>query len=118
MARSFDTTVTLELTKAISIEMTGTFHPYQRAYTPRGEYAPIDPPEPACFEPDTVTLNRSGSRLEVDDPESLFGSKEWDSILDRAVRQIENDGVGFGPDPDAAREARRDEAEHMKGAAE
>ena len=109
MPRSFDTAVTLELTKAISIEMTGTFHPYQPAYTPRGEYAPIDPPEPALFEPGMVTLNRSGSRLEVDDPESLFGSKEWDSIIERATRQIENDDVGFGPDPDAAYDRLRDE---------
>ena len=70
MARSFDTTVTLELTKAISIEMTGTFHPYQPAYTPRGEYAPIDPPEPALFEPsqswfvaNAVDGARIGNRL-------------------------------------------------------
>ena len=109
MARSFTASVTLELTKAIGLEMTGTFHPYQRAYTPRGEYAPIDPPEPALFEPSQSWFVGNDARIEIDDPESIFGPKEWDRILERATAKIENDGVGFGPDPDAAFERWYDE---------
>lgn len=38
----------------IAVTIVGTYHPYVRAYTPRGEYAPIDPPEPATFEYQSV----------------------------------------------------------------
>ena len=31
-------------------EIEGEYFPAQKAYTPRGEFAPIDPPEPEAFE--------------------------------------------------------------------
>ena len=34
-----------EDTEYIGVEVDYTYHPYVGAYTPRGEYAPIDPPE-------------------------------------------------------------------------
>ena len=34
----------------ITCRVSYTFHPGRRAYTPRGEYAPIDPPEPDTVE--------------------------------------------------------------------
>lgn len=36
--------------REITFQIDYTAHPYVPAYTPRGEYAPVDPPEPAFAE--------------------------------------------------------------------
>jgi len=65
--------------------VTGTYHPYQRAYTPRGEYAPIDPPEPAAFE---------WSKIEI----SPIGKNEWREfphwlVTEEQMREIEREAL-------------------------
>ena len=44
--------------------VTGTFFRARPAYTPRGEYAPIDPPEPASFEIESVVIEIGGKKLD------------------------------------------------------
>lgn len=41
----------------IQLEVAGMFYEAQRAYTYRGETAPTDPPEPACFEFSKISWN-------------------------------------------------------------
>ena len=55
---------TFEICGGIEAVVEGVFHPYRPAYTPRGEYAPMDPPEPAMVEDITVTVN--GEEVDVD----------------------------------------------------
>ena len=96
-----DGTVTSEL----DVRVIYDFFPAQRAYTPPGEYAPMDPPEPASVELVNIQVERSvGGKMiwrdaDAADWEQLSTWIEttlYDTLLDEAA----NDG----PDPDEARE--------------
>lgn len=86
----------------ISVSVTGIYHPYERAFTPRGEYAPIDPPEPASFEYEKIEWWNPKTTVLVDITAMVPPDQEA-YISDLAQYAYENGGYGE-PDPDAARD--------------
>ena len=66
----------------------GTFFPRVPAYTPAGEYAPVDPPEPAMIEDMTVVCYDPRTEHEIDIT-TLIPEGSWDYLMDRAVEAIE-----------------------------
>jgi hypothetical protein len=94
-----------------TLEVTFEYTPGRTAYTPRGEYGPIDPPDPA-----EVSLV-SAKFIDGDglwDP----GEKqveEWasdyldtDEGYELACKMAESDAIEYEHDPDDAREMKRD----------
>lgn len=79
------------------------------AFTPRGEYAPIDPPDPAEVELVSVEL-LNGDGL-APEPEQLEGwAQDWlDSDAGYRAACDNAERLSAGPDPDEAYEARRDD---------
>lgn len=73
----------------------GTFHRAERAFTPRGEMAPIDPPHAASFEIDHVELKKGIHTLDL---------MPW--LSGEQFRAIEEQGIEeAGNDYEAGREA-------------
>ncbi len=54
----------------LELHVTAAFTKGSPAYTPRGEYAPIDPPEPDEYDIESVTVVENGKYLKV--PDWLF----------------------------------------------
>lgn len=80
-----------------------TFSPGRPAYTPRGEYAPIDPPEGPEVEIVSVTMladQTTGLRQPVE-----LTPAETEKATDWVIENHEDDG----DDPDYARERRAEE---------
>jgi hypothetical protein len=69
-------------------EIEGTYFPAQRAYTPRGEYAPIDPPEPEAFEIDEIRVQvrqtPTASPEWISFPTKLLTLKQLETLMDEA----------------------------------
>lgn len=90
--------------QVINLRVEGTYHPSRRAYTPRGEYGPIDPPEPASFEYDKIFV--------VGDPalswllKIVLSEDMLDAIEDCALGLIKGGDYEDVPDPDRAYDAR------------
>jgi len=93
-----------------TLEITFRYTPGLPAYTPRGEYAPIDPPEPAEVELISAKVI-DADHLTLDDKKVQEIAEEYlasDDGYRDAVAHAEATAVG--PDPDAAYEAARDDA--------
>lgn len=65
----------------IPIKVYFTYYPGQPAYTPRGEYAPVDPPEPASVEVEKILVN----------PPSKDEESEWSLIPNWMDTLLTND---------------------------
>jgi len=69
-------------------EVIGTYFPAQRAHTPRGEYAPIDPPEPEAFEIDEIRVRvrqtPASPPVWIDFPTKLLTLKQLEQFADEA----------------------------------
>ena len=101
----FDGTVTSEL----EVRVIYNFFPAQRAYTPPGEYAPMDPPEPASVELVNIQIERSvdGKMIWCDaDAAEYEQLSTW--IETTLYGTLLDDAANDGPDPDEARERRLD----------
>lgn len=48
--------ITLGTEEELPCKVIGSYFPAVRAFIPRGEYAPIDPPEPEAFEIDEILV--------------------------------------------------------------
>ena len=96
-----------------TLAITYRFSPYRPAHTPRGEYAPIDPPEPAEVELISATLI-NGDGLDPTDQQVQEWAQNWldGNGYDLACDQAERDNV---PDPDEAYERMRDDARDFDG---
>jgi hypothetical protein len=101
---------TYETTYCLDVRFTVDFIPGRPAYTPRGEYAPIDPPDPAEIAVTGIEV-RYDSRQEWRQPTAHEGAvlEAWaDTIHDEIVDDAEWN-YEPGPDPDAAYDAMRNE---------
>ena len=86
----------------MEVQVYGTYHPYQRAYTPLGEYAPIDPPEPSSFEYSKITRNLPGGEVDIT---RIIPPLCESYITEMACQAYEEGGYGE-PDPDMPRDLR------------
>ncbi len=98
----------VEIEAAVEIEF--AYSPGSPAYTPRGEYAPIDPPEPAEVDIRKVLLTfGDGEGIPAGTPAPDWMVKrlrDSDDLYRELCRYAEDHS---GPDPDKAYEAWRDE---------
>lgn len=65
---SFDTVLTLGIAGCeveYDVKVTGRYSPALPAHTPRGEMAPVDPPEPAEFDVQTATTTIKGKLVDI-----------------------------------------------------
>lgn len=88
--------------------VTGTFQRAQPAYTPRGEYAPTDPPEPAGFEVSRVTVDLSALHNGLDrsfDISRLLDAEQFRALEEQGIEEAGND---YEAGREAAAEARAD----------
>lgn len=106
---SFDTEITITIAGVellFEAAVTGTYHPAQRAYTPPGEYGPIDPPEPELFEFDPIRL--VGEVLSYPPPRARtinIGLPPEVMQHDWVRRALEEEArAAMQPDPDRARD--------------
>lgn len=97
-----------------TVEIEYRYSPGCPAFTPRGEYAPIDPPDPAEVEFVSARLIE-GDGLAPEPEQVDQWAQDWldsDEGYRDACRNAESNS---GPDPDAAYEARRDDADRVDG---
>lgn len=90
------------------------FSPAVPAYTPRGEYAPIDPPESADAEVVAAQWRdcSAGDDVKTPCPGWLISLlSDDDAFRDALIRDAEN---SHGPDPDYLYEMRRDEPDEAQ----
>lgn len=94
----------------VTLRVTGTFNPALPGQY-YGEMSMIDPPEPASF--DIAKLEIMGSDKEWHEmPDWLLTKEQLDEIEEEAIRSLPEDD---GPDPDDAREDRRErDAEYLR----
>ena len=96
-----DGTVTSEL----EIRVVYNFYPAQPAYTPRGEYAPTDPPEPASVELVNIQVERSIAGKMVWWDVDAFTYEQLSTWIETTLYDaLLDDAANDGPDPDEARE--------------
>lgn len=91
------------------VAVTYDYTPGRPAFTPRGEYAPIDPPEPAEVNFISAELV-DGDGLMLTPQQVQERASDWldDAGYEEACRHAEQNS---GPDPDYAYEARRDDGQ-------
>lgn len=92
-----------------TIEITYSYTPGRPAFTPRGEYAPIDPPEPA--EVDLISaklVDADGLRPQGEDVADWANDWLQGDGYEEACANAEETS---GPDPDEAYDRMRDEGE-------
>jgi hypothetical protein len=89
------------------IEITYGYSPGSKAFTPRGEYGPIDPPDPPEIEFISAKLI-DGDGLDPDQSQVNDKARDWldDDGFDEACANAEEHS---GPGPDAAYDRMRDE---------
>ena len=80
---------------AVTLDIEFDYSPGRPAFTPRGEFAPIDPPEPA-----EVSF-RSAKLIDGDGLDPSFAAPDPQSIIDDWARDYLDTDNGY----DAAREA-------------
>jgi len=91
------------------IEIAYRYSPGRPAFTPRGEYGPIDPPEPAEVEFIGAELIDSDGLLPTREQLDTWGSDYLDS--DAGYQEAVSTAEDMRrPDPDYAYESRRDDA--------
>jgi hypothetical protein len=91
-----------------TIEIAFDYAPGRPAYTPRGEYAPIDPPDPAEVSFRSAKLI-SGDGLDPPDAQVDEWARDYldtDEGYEAACRAAEENS---GPDPDEWYDRKRDE---------
>ena len=90
-------------------KVVGTYYPPVRAFTPRGEFAPIDPPGPAAFEIDEIFVEvRSDPGKEpvwIALDTKLLSIGQLSALADEAC---EDAAESRQPDPDYLMELRRE----------
>lgn len=86
------------------------YSPGCRAYTPRGEYAPIDPPEPPEVEFESAELLNADGLTATPQQVQKWGA---DYIASDAGywRACDDGDRSSGPDPDDENDRRREDAE-------
>lgn len=87
----------------------GTFQRAQPAYTPRGEYAPTEPPEPASFDVESVTVvvggRWAGATRKDFDLMPLLTEQLMDHLCELGIEEAGND---YERGREAAAEAKND----------
>ncbi len=74
---------------AIPLQITGVYHRAVPAHTPRGEYAPIDPPEPAMFEiEEAMVYSKTGLKF-VHFPLSALSEKAYEALTEKCISVCE-----------------------------
>jgi hypothetical protein len=95
-------------TTTVKVEITYEYSPGRRAYTPRGEYAPIDPPEPPEVSFVSAKLIYGGG-LNPTNEQTQDWASDWldeEEGFALACDHAEQDRL---PDPDDAYDSDRDD---------
>ncbi|MDE2232537.1 MAG: hypothetical protein KGJ90_00195 [Patescibacteria group bacterium] len=99
--------IEVEFEVTLKLRVTGTYHPYRSA-SYYGEMTPIDPPEPAGFEPDTIEVMVGDNKVIF--PFNLLDEKQYMQLEELCCEEAEA-RIGYERDEAAERrmEERREE---------